>query len=367
MCERNDGRESTPPAEGGRQCDLLGVAEEYPSVSAKTPRAGSLLGVGEGSPRIRCSECRAVFSYCGTGRIAHRCESCRSAKACRAASVSVGCRRQRTCQDCGARFDGNARRGPAPSRCCECKTAAKKSRIVYVNDCTLCGKTFDTQHSNQRFCSSACGHAGSRRRVISVCEHCRSQFELTPCNALQRRFCSPACFSASRKIWRVCAGCGKSFNRTIRGTVPQQDKGKYCTRECYLDARWGKNRPHKKWSPAAVARSSRRALHTSLKARCRHHGVPFDQACTREAVCERDGWVCHNCGVQCHTGAHRFNKKTRKSSPRNAEHDHIVPLAVGPGSPGNVFSNSQCLCRRCNGRKGRKRGAQLLIAAFAEP
>jgi 5-methylcytosine-specific restriction endonuclease McrA len=50
---------------------------------------------------------------------------------------------------------------------------------------------------------------------------------------------------------------------------------------------------------------------------------------------------------------------------RNAEHDHIWPLSV-KGSPGNVFENSQCLCRKCNMAKGDTAEGQLRLCLEEE-
>jgi hypothetical protein len=124
-------------------------------------------------------------------------------------------------------------------------------------------------------------------------------------------------------------------------------KGLYCCRECYCDHRYGETRPRKTYPELIVRRASRSALATSLRKKCKLLDVPFDPECYREAVCERDGWVCQMCGVKCdkeHLG------KNRKPNPNAAEHDHMVALTT-PGSPGNVFPNSQCLCRRCNNKK----------------
>lgn len=63
------------------------------------------------------------------------------------------------------------------------------------------------------------------------------------------------------------------------------------------------------------------------------------------AVCERDGWQCHLCGIDT-------PKELRGSSdPRAPEIDHVHPLALG-GS--HIWSNVRCACRRCNGMKGAK-------------
>lgn len=367
MCEKHYAGPTLAPREGGARCDSSGASEENPMSSASASFAGNALGVGLVSRRVLCSGCGQVFSFTGKGRISHRCEPCRVAEGLPHVRTKCGSRWHRTCRDCGVRFESTARRGPAPTRCRDCNSKAKKQRIVYVKDCPHCGKTFHTQHAPQDYCSPECAHTASRRRVEVACETCGKNVELTPKIAEKRRFCSPACFSASRKIWRVCAGCGKSFNRTICGTMPHQDKGKYCTKQCYFDHRFGSDRPRKQWSTTTKDRASRRALHTSLRKRCKHYGVPFDPACTRIAVCERDGWRCQDCGIKCHKGGHRFNKKTRQMSMRNAEHDHIVPLAWGVANKGNTFDNSQCLCRKCNLKKGSHRAGQPLFPEFATP
>ena len=140
-----------------------------------------------------------------------------------------------------------------------------------------------------------------------------------------------------------------------------QGKNKYCSRSCYLDNRWGKDRPRRQSLKSEIDVACRHSLAGSLRKRCKHYGVPFDPACTREAVCVRDGWLCQQCGVKCHKGRHRFNKKTRKISKRNAEHDHIIPLSRRDPAKGNTFDNSQCLCRKCNGRKKNRGGGQMRL------
>jgi 5-methylcytosine-specific restriction endonuclease McrA len=95
-------------------------------------------------------------------------------------------------------------------------------------------------------------------------------------------------------------------------------------------------------------------LATSLRKKCKLLGVPHDPECTRQAVCERDNWICQMCGVQCE------QQHPAKPLPHAAEHDHIVALTT-PGSPGNVFPNSQCLCRTCNNKKRTRSWGQLRL------
>jgi 5-methylcytosine-specific restriction endonuclease McrA len=75
--------------------------------------------------------------------------------------------------------------------------------------------------------------------------------------------------------------------------------------------------------------------------------------------------VCQKCGILCNK-EYALHPVTLAPDMRNAEHDHIVPLSVGPTSPGNVFENSQCLCRKCNSDKGDKVEGQLRLCLEEE-
>ena len=308
-----------------------------------------------------------------------RCSSCRKKSAsAREKSRRLSQWQAASCKDCGKQIPTLPRRGPLPSRCSECKSAASQSqhalrrlsRNTLIHECTCqhCSQPFRSDRQRQKFCSAECGHLAHRDRAGLQCQHCKKPFEIASHKAEKRRFCSWDCWIASKPSHeKTCVGCGQSFTRSVNGKMPHQDKGKYCSRECYLDHRWGTNRPRRPSPKSGIEAACRHSLATSLRKRCKQFNVPFDPACTREAVCERDGWVCQQCGVKCHKGRHRFDKLTRRASQRNAEHDHIVPLSWGVPDKGNTLDNSQCLCRKCNGRKGRKGGGQMLIAVFATP
>jgi hypothetical protein len=283
-----------------------------------------------------------------------------------------------SCKDCGKPIAATPKRGPLPGRCVQCTLVVRRKQsamrrlsrdtLIHRHHCQHCNQPFRSARPRQKFCSSQCGHLASRSRSQIACQRCGSQFEIDASRAEKRRFCSWDCWTAIRPSHeKTCVGCGQSFTRSINGKMPHQDKGKYCSRECYLDHRWGSSRPRKRASKSGLDSACRRSLATSLRKRCKQFSVPFDPACTREAVCERDGWVCQQCGVKCHKGRHRFNRRTRRTSLRSAEHDHIVPLSWSVPDKGNTFDNSQCLCRKCNGKKGRRGGGQMLIAAFATP
>lgn len=272
------------------------------------------------------------------------------------------------CVECGGSVGTPPKRGPMPKRCPACAAARERLRLAAKNmggrpkphrlECRQCGGGFDSAIKRQKYCSPKCSQAASRNRVTVCCAECESLFEHA---SKDRKYCSWDCWQKSHAVPKCrCHNCGNDFPRKSY-THPWQGKNKFCSRECAWDHRWGADRPRLPRSSDHRNAWSRRSRITTLKHRSRHYGCPFDPSCTREAVCERDGWVCQKCGVQCHKGEHRMIAGTRRCDPRSAEHDHIWPLSL-PGGPGNVMSNSQCLCRKCNGRKRNKGGSQLRLA-----
>jgi hypothetical protein len=195
---------------------------------------------------------------------------------------------------------------------------------------------------------------------------CSKSFYVTPSRyAVGTRCCSSKCRAEHMRLPDAFCqnpACGKKIEREAQGprkTALGQDGRKYCCRECAWDHRWGSGRPQKNWSKKHLASASAGALRTSLRKKCKLLSVPFDEQCTRRAVLERDGWVCQLCKIECNR-EYVIDPNTRKPDPRNAEHDHIVPLTAD-GSPGNVFPNSQCLCRKCNNNKRARSIGQLRL------
>lgn len=230
-----------------------------------------------------------------------------------------------------------------------------------AKSCKHCGKQFLSKRKEQKYCSVECCRVASRTRVVATCARkaCGKQFETVP-NKIKRgrAFCSRECSYPEKSVCQN-PDCGKSFRPYHRGSNPWKGVGKYCSRECYHDHRWGKDRPRRKRSMSQRRNASDSAIATSLRKRCKSFGVTFDPACTRRAILERDRLVCQSCGVKCNK-EYLLDPVTRVPDSKNAEHDHIIPLSV-PGSPGNVFENSQCLCRNCNSRKSNKSEGQLRL------
>ena len=279
-----------------------------------------------------------------------------------------------TCVDCGTSITRNGTCGRNPKRCKQCRLAFRArsgrrggDKAKHQHSCIGCGVLFTSGRAVQKYCSmKCCRRAG---RIVIKCSNplCSNMISRRKSKVKKwKPYCSTKCSESRYPPPHVCQNprCGKSFRMKHVTKNQWQNKGKYCCPECYHDHRWGQSRPRKQSTRAQIKRASSSSIATSLRKRCKVFGVTFDPACTRVKVLERDGWKCQKCGVLC-------NKEYRRDSAsgafelRNAEHDHIIPLSV-PGSPGNVFENSQCLCRQCNGTKGNKPEGQLRLCLEEE-
>lgn len=76
----------------------------------------------------------------------------------------------------------------------------------------------------------------------------------------------------------------------------------------------------------------------SYRDRAEMYGVPWEKF-TREAVFERDGWVCGICGDPVSPTA---------TGPMKVSLDHIIPMSKGGG---HTWDNVQCAHLRCNSIK----------------
>ena len=272
------------------------------------------------------------------------------------------------CFNCGCAIFKNGIRGRNPKRCKKCRLAFRAGaardqsrQAKHACECTHCGSAFRAARKSQPYCSTVCFHLANRKRIFLVCENtqCSKEFQTTPSRAAKgRRYC---CRECSYPPPFVCQNpkCGCVFRMKHRTNDQWTNKGKYCCPECYRDHRWGYHRPRRKSSRRAVRSAGDRSIATSLRKRCKQYGLTFDPACTRQAVLNRDGWMCQKCGKLCNK-EYKLNPVTKVPSLRNAEHDHIIPLSVS-GSLGNVFENSQCLCRQCNAKKRDKPEGQLRL------
>lgn len=283
-----------------------------------------------------------------------------------------------TCCDCGVEIfkNGNGRLGRNPKRCRSCRLACRAAAgrgrrppVRHMHKCKQCHHFFESCRNDQQFCSYSCMHLGQRSRLSVKCFNpaCNKDLEVCPSKLAKGNvYCSRLCAKSRYRPPFICQNpaCAKEFRMKHATKNKWQNAGKYCSPSCYQDHRFGADRPRMPSSKAARRAASCCALGKSLRKRCKVFGVTFDPACTRQAVLERDGWVCQKCHVLCNKD-YVFLAGTRTPCDRNAEHDHIVPLSKA-GSPGNVFENSQCLCRGCNSTKSDKSEGQLRLCIEEE-
>ena len=142
--------------------------------------------------------------------------------------------------------------------------------------------------------------------------------------------------AALSRTHRICQRCGRPF------TKPVLRPGAFALcPDCRVTNKRESRRKTRQ-------RNGRKAAQ-----RARRRGLPYER-CGPIAICTRDKWHCQLCGVAT-------PRRLRGTNDRRApEIDHIIPLSV-PASPGHVWSNVQCLCRRCNIKKGATIRGQLWI------
>jgi 5-methylcytosine-specific restriction endonuclease McrA len=196
------------------------------------------------------------------------------------------------------------------------------------------------------------------KKVPIQCEHC-----LTPFLARKgTRFCSPECRRINKpapknkgtaiRVISQCEVCATSFE-TIPGRA-KRPQAKYCSRKCYLIARWGET-SHKETRQCVICEQEFVVYPSSNKTTCGkqcewilrsrtyqgeksnfwrggkmtpYNGVWRER---RQAARERDGYKCVLCG----------------STDRIQVH-HIVPYRY---SHSHELSNLVTLCRSCHSRE----------------
>lgn len=175
-----------------------------------------------------------------------------------------------------------------------------------------------------------------------ICARCGNAFGSKQGKAT---YCSRACMAASiSTILRERHGrplgkchCGKVF-KPSRPNQAQRAAGRvqqHCSRACAGIGRWKPN-------------ETRRSHEQSQKAK--GEWVNIDPI----AVCERDGWKCHLCGI-------RTPKRLRGTTDDRApEIDHVQPLARGGK---HTYENVAVACRLCNRTKGAKPMGQMRLFA----
>jgi hypothetical protein len=261
-----------------------------------------------------------------------------SAKCLRAA-YRTPIERPKNCRQCGEPFRDLCVKGPPRVFCKKCLRVRRPPPRSFPKECRRCGKEFSSP-TRRAFCSDECRYYNSKCRKGSVaeCKTCGASILL---QGHRRVYCSRACRGLASRTGirepRPCLRCGKHFS-----PGPYRNSGKFCSRGCaFLALREG----HPKAREAGRARGGGR----SIKARCEHYGAPYTPIQKAE-IFKRFSWTCQICG--CTLLRAQTRTEQGKIDPRSPTVDHIIPVSLGPASPGHVWGNVQAACRRCNIKKG---------------
>lgn len=237
----------------------------------------------------------------------------------------------RSCAQCGVSIEGKR----ASAIYCGKPCRTKHNRPERCASCAVCGSEFMSYRSTgapggwARCCSMECSRVARRlrdgtHRVYARAVHVMHFTGCIDCGVRQwrpsrGRFRCDAC--VAQQGWepreRACLGCGAKFTQSARW---QQR----CAPDCVTPADRRQRREH---------RARRRAIERGAEA---DRIDPF-------VVFRRDGWTCQLCGEPTPRGLRG------QMVSRAPELDHIIPLAMG-GT--HTWSNVQCACRECNGKKG---------------
>ena len=185
------------------------------------------------------------------------------------------------------------------------------TRLKRINVCQHCKQPFHPFYKKQQYCSMSCfaPHRGekTRRHVELKCTRCGRPFTTKAYRATTAKYCSKKCWSQrSPPIHSECEYCEQPFSSY------QRDQ-RFCSRSC---ARSGTR--SNAWKDGLSMKRDRARLAPQLKE-------------WREAIFERDNYLCQYCGQNGKLHAH-----------------HIKSWAEYPNLRFEV-SNGLTLCIECHG------------------
>lgn len=240
-----------------------------------------------------------------------------------------------------------------------------------TKECPVCSKAFTPWNKAQVRCSTACTKARARKRiryVYGTCPECSTEWRHHRSGKSRHRYCSSQCGKmavgrATREGTALKAIRARPLPdlsipmwvrleahriRKLKGHgLPRRAIAAYLCADCGAECSKARTSSRRLCLPCTATRA--RAIKHRAKS-MRRHALRVGEKVDPIAIFDRDGWTCQGCGIPT---PREHRGKSHWDSP---ELDHIVALAVGGK---HEWSNLQCLCRRCNIRKGAG-GIQIL-------
>ena len=189
-------------------------------------------------------------------------------------------------------------------------------------ECVICGHPLPAY--KRKYCDEVCARAGHRERRKPYNRRVLAEMrEATRKRRAQRE----------QERTKICRACGKPF---VWKWGPDQV---YCTRECKWNGDHENPGRFKKTLPDSERKRRERERSKHRHRKLRNGGID------REAIFERDGWICQLCGKPVNPGI-------RFPDPMSPSLDHIHPLALGGQ---HIPDNLQLAHYGCNSRKSATR------------
>jgi 5-methylcytosine-specific restriction endonuclease McrA len=238
------------------------------------------------------------------------------------------------------------------------KRAAKERALKQtkpLQKCAVCGEQYKPIAADRTpTCSIQC--AGVYRqtkkrsnicRIAFVCVDCRKWVPYNHCGGKIHRRC-PVC-NKKYLIMRNRERTRILYYKKMRIYHPKNKAVRCieCRKTFYVRQR---NMKFKYCSKGCMKKTTRRIIKAARKAQSK--ALPFERF-DPFRVFSRDKWICQMCGI-------KTPKNKRGTINDDApELDHIIPLAIGGH---HTYNNTQCLCRKCNQKKGIRVIGQMSLA-----
>ncbi|MGL5549233.1 MAG: HNH endonuclease [Culicoidibacterales bacterium] len=127
----------------------------------------------------------------------------------------------------------------------KCKKCRNEQKLKYLCKCVTCGREWNAQSKNSKYCTPNCKPQSSRKRYVVKCSICGEEKEVTKYRINHQKdfYCSDECknkgyslkYSGENsarysKVDITCPVCGKNFKRNPYETSRYQVN--YCSLEC---------------------------------------------------------------------------------------------------------------------------------------
>lgn len=204
--------------------------------------------------------------------------------------------------------------------------------------CKVCGASLQGRMRNTIYCSNRCGLRSFKGITLaSIKAHLDKRLKTQQVKAQQRQQKK----AAKEEAQRIA-----SLNQQLKEAHLRLRAEKPCD-VCGKAVGKSRTRPKDVCSPTC-RKKTEAALANKLRAKIVREHKKKDTAVESVSpmkVFKQANWKCQWCGVD----TPREKRGTYEDCA--PELDHIIPLSRG-GS--HTYANVQCLCRKCNGRKGDK-------------